>query len=265
MVGPFISAVATIALVAACGAGGGDNADTTRLVELLPGDSSGMVVVGGDTAASMAQSATTGQSKAASTQGKAATSAATKSSAPPPPPPLPPTGEIAAGTSMVLISETRVCTNTHKVGDKFIATIVNEVRGTNGAVLPPGSEATVLITSLNKKTSVTDRVEMGFAVSAIEVGSKSYAMISDVTAIDVEQVRSTDNKDVQKVVGGAVIGAILGQIIGKDTKSTVIGAASGTVAGTVVAMAAGDYEGCVPERGKITIALRAPLTIAAGE
>ena len=60
-----------------------------------------------------------------------------------------------------------------------------------------------------------------------------------------------------------MIGAIAGQVLGKDTKGTVIGAATGAAAGTAVAMATGNYEGCINEGGVIAIRLTESARVAA--
>ncbi len=173
----------------------------------------------------------------------------------------PRTGTIAGGATISLTSQSRVCTNTHKVGDTFNAIVKENVVGSNGAMIPAGSPAQVQITSLSGKTNVKDRVDMGFVVQSIQVGSKTYPIDARITSIQTETTRGTQNKDAQKVVIGAAAGAIIGQILGKDTKSTVIGAATGAAAGTVVAMATGDYDGCVPNNGNIVIALNAPVVV----
>jgi hypothetical protein len=177
----------------------------------------------------------------------------------------PRTGTVATGAVLVFASNSNVCTHTHKAGDTFQAVLKESVAGTNGAVIPAGSVATVQITSLKRAAKSSETAEMGFRVASIMVNGKKADLVSHVTALEAKQERSARSKDAQKVIGGAVVGAIVGQILGKDTKSTVIGAATGAAAGTVVAMATGDYEGCVPEGGRITSALDAPLIIAVAE
>lgn len=175
------------------------------------------------------------------------------------------TGSIPSGTSIVLASTSRICTHTHKAGQTFTAAVTDGVSGSNGAAIPSGSVATIEITSLKRAEKSSERAEMGFRVKSVTVNGREYPVNSEITALETVQQRSSTSKDAQKVIGGAVVGAILGQIIGKDTKSTVIGAAGGAAAGTIVAMATGDYEGCVPASGKITIALLSPVVIAVAE
>jgi hypothetical protein len=171
---------------------------------------------------------------------------------------------VPAGTAIALSSGEKVCTNTHKAGDKFAATVTEPVTGANGAVIPAGATAVVQVTSVERSENVTQPIKMGFVVQSISFGGKSYPVDAKITDVQVDKVRtSTRGSDAKKVLGGAVAGAILGQILGKDTKSTVIGAATGAAAGTAVAMGTGDYEGCVPQGGKITIALNSPATVQA--
>jgi hypothetical protein len=157
-----------------------------------------------------------------------------------------------------------VCTNTHRVGQRFSATVSNTVTGSNGATIPAGAIATVEITELNRSENANDPIHMGFRVVSVTFNGKTYALDATTTYANVDRVRNQPkSKDVQKVVGGAAIGAILGQVIGKDTKGTVIGAAAGAAAGTAAAAATANYEGCVPSGGRITITLDNAATVSA--
>jgi hypothetical protein len=173
-------------------------------------------------------------------------------------------GTIAAGTTVALRSAARVCTNTHKVGDRFTATVAEPVAGTNGAAIPAGATAVIEITKLKRSENANDNIVMGFTVVSITSDGRSYAVnSSDVTA-NVEKVRnSSSGNDAKKVAGGAVIGAIAGQILGKSTKSTVIGAAAGAAAGTAAAVATANFEGCIGDGSRITFRLDEPVTVRA--
>jgi len=54
-------------------------------------------------------------------------------------PVAPATGMIAGGLALGTTLGTRVCTNTHKVGDRVTATLASAVYGTNGALVPAGA------------------------------------------------------------------------------------------------------------------------------
>ena len=171
-------------------------------------------------------------------------------------------GSIAAGTEISLSSNSRVCTNTHKVGQRFSATVSNTVTGSNGATIPAGATATVEITELNRSENANDPVKMGFRVVSVTFGGRTYPIDATTTYANVDRVRNQPkSKDVQKVVGGAAVGAIIGQVLGKDTKSTVIGAATGAAAGAGAAAATANYEGCVPSGGRITSTLDNAATV----
>jgi hypothetical protein len=174
-------------------------------------------------------------------------------------------GTIAAGTSINFTSNERVCTNTRKVGDTFTATVSEPVTGANGATIPAGATANVRVTELKRSENARDNVVVGLAVSSITYGGKTYPVDANVSYAKVDKVRnSTKGNDAKKVIGGAIAGAIIGQAIGKDTKGTVIGGAAGAAAGTAAAAATANFEGCVPEGGRITITLNSPAQVAAG-
>ena len=169
-------------------------------------------------------------------------------------------GTISAGTTINLSAGQKVCTNTHKAGDRFVATTREAVTGSNGAVIPAGSKATVRIIRLERSSNVNDKAEMVFAIENVQVGGTTYPIQAELTFAEVN-AEQRSGKDAQKVAIGAAIGAGIGQILGKDTKSTVIGAATGAAAGTAVAMGTANYEGCIPQGGRMTISLTAPATI----
>ena len=173
-------------------------------------------------------------------------------------------GSIPAGSEITLTSNSRVCTNTNRVGQRFSATVSNTVSGSNGATIPAGATATVEITELNRSENANDPVKMGFRVVSVTFGGRTYPLDATTTSASVDRVRNQPkSKDVQKVVGGAAVGAIIGQVLGKDTKSTVIGAATGAAAGAGAAAATANYEGCVPIGGRITITLDNSATVQA--
>lgn len=173
-------------------------------------------------------------------------------------------GSIPAGSEINLSSNSRICTNTNRVGQRFSATVSNTVTGSNGATIPAGATATVEITELNRSENANDEIKMGFRVVSVTFGGRTYPIDATTTYANVDRVRNQPkSKDVQKVVGGAAVGAILGQVIGHDTKGTVIGAAAGAAAGAGAAAATANYEGCVPSGGRITITLDNAATVQA--
>lgn len=177
-----------------------------------------------------------------------------------------PLGVVSTGSEIALTAGQRVCTNTNSVGDRLTATIAEPVMGANGTVIPVGATAVVTITSLHRSTKAGDNIEVGLRVESISFAGRTYPVASEVTYAQVDRVRAeSGGETAKKVATGAAIGAVIGQILGHKTKSTVIGAATGAAAGAVVANRNADYDGCVPDGGRITIRLTEPLTIQATE
>lgn len=171
-------------------------------------------------------------------------------------------GMIAAGSTLNLASNSRVCTNTNRVGQRFTATVSETVSGSNGATIPAGATANIEITELKRSENVNDKVVMGFRVVSVSFGGRTYPVSATTTYANVDRVKNQPrDKDIQKVVGGAAVGAIIGQVIGKSTKGTVIGAAAGAAAGTAAAAATSNYEGCVPDGGRITVSLDSSVQV----
>ena len=172
---------------------------------------------------------------------------------------------LPAGTTISFTSNERVCTNTKKVGDTFTAT-VSEAVSAGGATIPAGATANVRVTELKRSENANDNVVVGLAVTSISYGGKTYPVDAATSYAKVDKVRnSTKGNDAKKVIGGAIAGAILGQAIGKDTKGTVIGGAAGAAAGTAAAAATANFEGCVPQGGRITVQLNTPAQVSAEE
>lgn len=175
-------------------------------------------------------------------------------------------GTIAAGTSFAVNTGARMCTNTHKAGDTFNATLGADVVGSNGVRIPAGSTVTLSVTESAISKNSKDNWKFAFDVISVTVGAQTYAVEGDVTRVaTIEAVRSQSTaQQAGKVATGAAVGAIAGQLLGKNTKSTVIGAAVGAAAGGATAAATTDYEGCLPANGTITIAISKAFTVRAG-
>jgi hypothetical protein len=171
-------------------------------------------------------------------------------------------GTISAGSTLNLASNSRVCTNTNRVGQRFTATVSQSVTGSNGATIPAGATANIEITELKRSENINDKVVMGFRVVSVSFGGRTYPVAATTSYAQVDRVRNEPKQqDVQKVVGGAAVGAIIGQVLGRSTKATVIGAATGAAAGAGAAAATANYEGCVPSGGRITISLDSPMQV----
>jgi len=212
------------------------------------------------------------------------TPAATPAPAPPRPAPAPPPpapaaprpapapapaparaeyGEIAAGANLAVKTASQLCTNTHKVGDRFTASVAETVSGTEGVSIPAGATATLQVTESVRGTNDPNGIKFAFKVVSLTFGGTTHDVVgADVTSAPVERVRrQTTGDQAKKVAAGAAIGAIAGQVLGKNTRSAVIGGAIGAAGGAVAANATADYDGCVATDSRLTVKLASSLRI----
>ncbi|HEY4658058.1 MAG TPA: hypothetical protein VIH11_00975 [Gemmatimonadaceae bacterium] len=174
-----------------------------------------------------------------------------------------PMGTVDAGTVFVVRPSARICTSTHKAGDRFSTALNETVQGSNGATIPAGSPVVMRVVESTRSENSKDSVRLVLDVVSVRVGDESYQVDARVTQTpQLERVRAQSTGDQAKKVGtGAVIGAIAGQVLGKNTRSTVTGAVVGAAAGAVVAAGSADYDGCLPANAAITVTLERALKV----
>jgi hypothetical protein len=173
------------------------------------------------------------------------------------------TGTIDAGASFAVKPAVRVCTSTHKAGDRFTATLGEAVKGSNGAVIPAGSVVVLRVVESQRTDNSKPDAALAFDVLSVRIGNESYEVDGKVTpTAPMEKVGTESASDQAKTTAkGAAIGAIAGQVLGRNTKSTVIGAVIGGVAGAMTASGSNQYDGCLRSDGTLTIALDKALKI----
>lgn len=192
-------------------------------------------------------------------------SAAGAAAAPASAPAAPTTGVIAGGVSMTASLGARVCTNTHRVGDRVTATMANAVPGSNGATIPAGAVVTLRVVESQRGENGKEGIRLVFEPVSLGFGGASYAISGSASVPSLETVRAqTTGDQAKKVAVGAAVGALAGQLLGKKTKSTVVGAAVGAAAGGAIAAGSADWNGCLGDGGPVTITLSAPVTVKIG-
>ncbi|HYV96952.1 MAG TPA: hypothetical protein VE967_05820 [Gemmatimonadaceae bacterium] len=208
----------------------------------------------------MAAAATNACTKAEDASAKTADAAANSpaKSAPPPAP----RGRIPSGATIALRPESKICTNTHKVGDRVNATVIDGVVGENGASIPSGATAALEVTESQYGRNDGDAVRLAVRLASVTVGGESYPVSADVTGPKVDRVRrQSTGQQVGKVATGAAIGAVVGKVAGKSTGSTVAGAAVGAAAGGVVAAGTADYDGCINADARLVAKLSSSIAM----
>jgi len=177
-------------------------------------------------------------------------------------PAAPSTGVIAGGSTMSATLGARVCTNTHRAGDRVTATLADPLTGTNGATIPAGSVVTLRVTESQRGENGKEGIRLAFTPVSVSMAGSSYVIDGSARITGMETVRAqTTGDQAKKVAAGAVVGAIAGQLLGKRAKSAAIGAAVGAAAGGAVAVGSADWNGCLGEGGRVTITLAGPVTV----
>jgi hypothetical protein len=172
------------------------------------------------------------------------------------------TGVVAAGTSLRFATNSKVCSNTITVGEKFTASLEEPVTATNGVVVPEGATGTFEVTDAKTAKNSNDQTSLTVKLISVTYAGRTYPMEATVQTASAQRVRSaTTASDAKKVAGGAILGAIAGQVLGKNTKGTVIGAAAGAAAGTAAAAATANYDTCINAGAAISATLDAPVTV----
>jgi len=250
-----VAPLALVALIAACGKSD-DAAADSRQVELAPA-AAGQPQLG-DTA--QAPAATVAAAKPAKAAPTKTAPAPAKSVAPAAAAPT--TGTIAAGTLLNASSESRVCTNIAKVGERVNATLSDAVTGTNGVSVPAGAIVVLRVSEAKRGENGKEGIRLAFEPVSVSYGGADYSISGTAAVPNVEVVRAQSTADqAKKVAIGAAAGAIVGQMIGKKTKPTVVGAAVGAAAGGAVAAGSADWNGCLAQGGRVAITLAGPLTV----
>lgn len=179
-----------------------------------------------------------------------------------PEPARPATGIIAGGLALATSIGVRVCTNTHRVGDRVTASLATAIPGTNGATIPAGAAVTLRVAESQRGENGKEGVRLTFEPVSVTFGGSTYAISGAAAMTGMETVRAqTTGDQTKKVATGAVIGAIAGQLLGKRAKSAAVGAAVGAAAGGAVAVGSADWNGCLGEGGRVTVTLSAPVTV----
>ena len=169
---------------------------------------------------------------------------------------------IASGTHIALETKDRICTSTHRPGDKFVARITQPVDGTLGASLKPGMVAVIEVTRVTRASTADSS---GIAFRVLTVGENGVYHQAEGTAVPTVPLEKTQTAGTstskKRVVAGAIAGAIIGQVVSKDAKGTAIGAAAGAAAGAASGLKGPVWETCLPPGATLDLTLSAPIDL----
>jgi len=156
-------------------------------------------------------------------------------------------------------TDAEICSIANRPGDRFVATLVQDVSGPDGARIPAGTPV------LLEMAPAGDGGSFEFRVKAVQVDG-TLVPLEGTVRVDgtLTERRVSKGGDKGKVVAGAIAGAILGRVLGGGTRGTVIGAAGGAAAGTAAAARNSVTERCLPAGATLTVTLSAPLILTQG-
>lgn len=172
--------------------------------------------------------------------------------------PMPPAGAaediVPVGTTFTVeLDETLSAENTD-VGDRFTASVTEDIRDGTEVIVPEGSKVTGRITGVDESEGVGDQAAMRVVFETINVNGTDHALAADVTDVDVSL---TDRRNVddttEKVAAGAAAGAIVGAIIGGDLRDILVGGALGAGAGTIISLGTGDVASSLPAGSELDL------------
>ena len=115
----------------------------------------------------------------------------------------PSSGTIPAGVALALNSRSRICTNVHRVGQTFNATVARPVSGAGGAVIPAGATALVEITELRRGGTEGEPIRMGFHVSSVSFGGNSYPVTATATSAAIARIRKKSSSGQAEAISPA--------------------------------------------------------------
>ena len=145
---------------------------------------------------------------------------------------------------------------TSQVEDRFEATTVVDLRDADGrVVVPAGSLARGVVSSVNKAGRIERKGSMQVAFDRITIKGRSYPMRATVTqAIESEGIKG----EKEKIGIGAGAGAIIGGILG-GVKGAIAGILIGG-GGTIAATEGKDVE--LPAGTALRVRLDSPLALS---
>ena len=166
---------------------------------------------------------------------------------------------VPVGTSMTFTVDQEISTDSHAVGDRFLATLSNPVSGQGEVLLESGTPAQWVVT---QATTEDGQALLAVELESIDVNGEWVPVRATVTEADLD----TDDPDsggetAAKIGVGAAAGALVGQILGADTESTLKGAGVGAAVGTAVALATKGGSATIPAGSALTVELDEPIPV----
>lgn len=171
--------------------------------------------------------------------------------------PAPPrwSGDLPAGTNLVVRLIDGVDSEVNHVGQTFAASIDEPVMINGETVIPRGADAVVKLVDAKDSGKFTGRSELTLNLVSVKIDGRPV----DINTQTVSRESSSRGERTAKVAGGtAAVGAIIGAIAGGG-KGAAIGAAAGGAAGAGAEVVTKGQRVKIPSETRLTFTLETPV------
>ena len=148
-------------------------------------------------------------------------------------------------------------------GDRFHATVADDVLGANGEVLlPKGAVVNGRVAESRASGAANDPAVLRLEVESVTLDGRTLVLPAEVVEVEAAiGTRDSGQKTAVKVGAGAAAGAVIGKILGGDKSSTLKGAIAGAAVGTAAAMATKDGQAVIKPGARMVVKLTDRLVV----
>lgn len=176
---------------------------------------------------------------------------------------VPPTSSaLPVGATFDVRLDQTIGTDINDVGDRFSATVINDLMAADGTVaVPAGSRVRGTITGLDDSDRVGDQAAIRLAFDSIETNGEDHDFSADILEAEVEERGERPDVTSPETAVGAGAGVILGTIISGDLLGALVGGALGAGIGSVISLGTGDVEAEIPAGSTMTLRTNQPVDL----
>ena len=166
---------------------------------------------------------------------------------------------LAAGTLLKVRTTTTLSTDSHKVGDTFMTTLMEPLVQNAWVIAPAGATVEGRIVNADQGGRVEGVARLTIALDRLHTADGGTVDIS--THSLTVQAKTTKAEDATKVAIGTGIGAAVGAIAGGG-KGAAIGAGAGAGTGTAVVLSTRGDAAEIGSETPLTFELQSAVTVA---
>ena len=166
---------------------------------------------------------------------------------------------IPAGTSLPIVLDTSVGSDTSRVEEAVTAHLARPVSVHGETVLAEGSRVSGVVTDATQSAKVKGRAHVAVRFNSLTPRGDDHRYDISTPAVG-RTAPATKKDDALKIGAPAAGGAIIGAIVG-GKKGALIGTAAGGGAGTAIVLSTRGKEVHLAKGAALTLKLAAPLTV----